>query len=147
MTNSLGRVYAITLAIVVFFLSWAVIAARPWVSAPEAKTDPRIAALNARERTLRKDAVEIRAIVQKRWAVYQAQLVRRKHVIAVRKKAQQVLLAQQALAARQAQIVQASAPSSTPTYHSAPHSAPAPSAPIVRVAPPAAPPVTHTKTS
>jgi hypothetical protein len=141
MTSSLGRVYAITLAIVVFFLSWAVIAARPWVRAPEAKTDPRIAALNARERTLRKDAVEIRAIVQKRWAVYQAQLVRRKHLIAVRKKAQQAFLAQQALAARQAQVVQRApqAPSS--------QAASAPSAPIVRVAPPAAPPVTHTKTS
>ena len=143
MTNNFGRVYAITLAIVVFFLSWAIIAARPWVSAPEAKTDPRIAALNARERRLRKDAVEIRAIVQKRWTVYHSQLVRRKHLIAVRKKAQQVFLAQQALAARQAQVVRSSAPSSAPSYHSAP----APSAPIVRVAPPAAPPVTKTKTS
>ena len=54
MTNNLGRVYAITLAILVFFLSWAAIAARPWVSAPEAKTDPRIVALSARERKLRK---------------------------------------------------------------------------------------------
>jgi len=36
MTSNLGRVYAITLATVVFFLSWAIIAARPWVSAPEA---------------------------------------------------------------------------------------------------------------
>jgi hypothetical protein len=140
MTNNLGRVYAITLAIVVFFLSWAVIAARPWVSAPEAKTDPRIAALNARERRLRKDAVEIRAIVQKRWAVYQAQLVRRKQLIAVRKKAQQALLARQALLAQQAQarVVQ-QAPSRS--------AAPAPSAPIVRVAPPASPPATHTKSS
>lgn len=138
MTSNLGRVYAIALAIVVFFLTWAVIAARPWVSAPEAKTDPRIAALNARERRLRKDAVEIRAIVQKRWAVYQAQLVRRKQLIAVRKKAQQALLAQQALAARQAQVVQR-APSS--------QAAPAPSAPIVRVAPPASPPATQTKSS
>ena len=140
MTNNLGRVYAITLAIVVFFLSWAVIAARPWVSAPKAKTDPRITALNARERGLRKDAVEIRAIVQKRWAVYQAQLVRRKQLIAVRKKAQQALLARQALLAQQAQarVVQ-QAPSRS--------AAPAPSAPIVRVAPPASPPATHTKSS
>jgi hypothetical protein len=150
MTNNFGRVYAITLTIVVFFLSWAIIAARPWVSAPEAKTDPRIAALNVRERRLHKDAVEIRTIVQKRWTVYHSQLVRRKHLIAVRKKAQQAYLAQQALAAQRAQVFQASAPSSTPSYHSAPApSAPAPSAPIVRVAPPAAPapPATHTKTS
>jgi hypothetical protein len=145
MTSNLGRVYAITLAIFVFFLSWAIIAARPCVSAPEAKTDPRILALNAREQRLRRDAVEIRAIVQKRWTVYRAQLVRRKHQIVLRKKAQQKLLAQQALAAQQAQVVR-SAPSS-PTYHSAAPAPSAPSAPIVRVAPPAAPPATKTKTS
>ena len=139
MTSNLGRVYAITLGIVVFFLSWAVIAARPWVSAAAAKTDPRIVALNAREQKLRKDAAEISAIVQKRWKVYNAQLVRRKHMIAVRKKA---LQAQQALAAQQARVYVRSAPQA-PAYHAAS----APSAPIVRVAPPAAPPATHTKTS
>jgi hypothetical protein len=140
MTSNLGRVYAITLAIFVFFLAWAIIAARPWVSAPEAKTDPRILALNAREQKLRRDAVEIRAIVQKRWTIYQAQIVRRKHLFVVRKKAQQALLAQQALAAQQAQVrVVQQAPSSQP--------APAPSAPIVRVAPPATPPATKTKSS
>ena len=48
MTNTLARSYVIALAILVFFLSWAVIAARPWVLAPEANTDPRIVALNAR---------------------------------------------------------------------------------------------------
>ncbi len=136
MTNSLGRVYAITAAIVVFFLSWAIIAARPWVSAPEAKTDPRILALNSRERRLNKDAIAIRAIVQKRWTVYRARLVKRKQQIAAAKKAQQALLAQQA------RVAQSSAPS-TPTYRSTA----APSAPIVRVAPPAAPPATKTKTS
>jgi len=141
MTNGLGRVYAISAAIVVFFLSWAVIAARPWVEAPTAKVDPRLVALDARERNLRKDAVQIRAIVQKRWALYHTQLVRRKHLIAVRKKAQ-------AAAAQQALIAQRSVVRSVPSY-SAPssHVASAPSAPIVRVAPPAAPPATHTKTS
>ena len=142
MTNGLGRIYAIAAATFVFFLSWAVIAARPWVEAPAAKADPRLAALDARERRLRKDAVEINAIVQKRWNVYRVQLVRRKHLIVVRKKAQQALLAQQALAAQQVRVVQ-QASASTPTYHAAS----APSAPIVRVAPSAAPPATHTKTS
>ena len=146
MTSGLGRSYAISAAIVVFFLSWAVIAARPWVEAPAAKTDPRLTALDQRERRLRKDAVEIRAIVQKRWTVYRAQLVRRKQLIVVRKKAQQALLAQQALAAQRTQVVQ-----QAPSYHAASqstsHSASAPAAPIVRVAPPAAPPATQTKTS
>ncbi len=137
MTNGLGRIYAITLAIVVFFLSWAVIAARPWVEAPAAKTDPRIVALDARERKLHKEAIAVRAIVQKRWNVYHARLTRRKRLIAVRKKAQQALATQQALVARQTRVVQSTSSS---------QSAPAPSAPIVRVAP-ASPPATQTKTS
>ena len=141
MTNGLGRIYAIAAAIVVFFLSWAVIAAKPWVEAPKAKVDPRLAALDVRERKLRQDAVQINAIVQKRWNVYQAQLVRREQQIATRKK---LIAAQHALAAQQAQVVQSSAPSYTP----ASHAAAAPSAPVVRVvAPPAAPPATQTKTS
>jgi len=144
MTSNIGRAYAISLAVVVFFLSWAVIAARPWVSAPEAKTDPRILALSARERKLHADAIQVKAIVQKRWALYQAQLIRRKHQIAARKKAQQVLLAQQqATAAQQARYVAPAAPSSSASHAAAP----APSAPIVRVAPPSAPPATQTKTS
>ncbi len=140
MTNHLGRSYAISLSILVFFLAWAVIAAKPWVQAPTAKTDPRILALNARENRLRRDATEIRAIVQKRWAVYHAQLVTRKHQIAARKKAQQALLARQTFAAQQApaQVVQQA--------QSTQSAAPAPSAPVVRVAP-AAPPATQTKTS
>lgn len=145
MTNNLGRLYATSLAVVVFFLSWAVIAASPWVSAPEAKTDPRILALDARERRLNRDAVQIRAIVQKRWTVYQTRLVRRKHTIAVRKKAQRVFVAQQALAAQQPHYVSSAPSSAASPQRSA--SAPAPSAPIVRVAPPAAPPATQTKTS
>jgi hypothetical protein len=140
MTSGLGRIYAIALATVVFFLAWAVIAARPWVETPDAKTDPRIAALDAREHRLRKDAIEIRAIVQKRWTVYRAELATRKHLIAARKKAEQALLAKQTLLASQTRVVQQApqAPSSQP--------APAPSAPIVRVAP-ASPPATHTKSS
>jgi ABC-type protease/lipase transport system fused ATPase/permease subunit len=144
MTSGLGRIYAIAAAIVVFFLSWAIIAARPWVQAPEAKADHRLAALDQRERRLRNDAVAINAIVQKRWNVYHAQLVQRKHQIAARKKAQ-------AAAARAVQIAQQQAAAQpAPSYYAAPstsHAAPAPSAPIVRVAPPAAPPATHTKTS
>jgi hypothetical protein len=125
MTSGLGRIYAIAAAIVVFFLSWAIIAARPWVQAPEAKADHRLAALDQRN-------------------VYHAQLVQRKHQIAARKKAQ-------AAAARAVQIAQQQAAAQpAPSYYAAPstsHAAPAPSAPIVRVAPPAAPPATHTKTS
>jgi hypothetical protein len=132
MTSALGRVYAITLAIIVFFLAWAVIAARPWVEPPTARTDPRIAALDARERRLRADAVKINALVKKRWTVYRAALAKRKRQIAAVKQAQN------AQAARAAQAVQAT-PAAPVTRSSAP------AAPIVRVTP--APPATSTKTS
>lgn len=132
MTSALGRVYAISLAIIVFFLAWAVIAARPWAEPPTAKTDPRIVALNVRERRLRADAVKINALVKKRWAVYRVALAKRKHQIAAVNKAQ-------AARAAQAQVVQAA--QTAPATHSAAPSAP----PVVRVTP--APPATSTKTS
>lgn len=132
MTSALGRVYAITLAIIVFFLAWAVLAARPWVEPPTAKTDPRIMALDARERRLRADAVKINALVKKRWAVYRVALAKRKHQIAAVNKAQ---------AARAAQAQVAQAAQTAPATHSAAPSAP----PVVRVTP--APPATSTKTS
>jgi hypothetical protein len=126
MTSSLGRIYAIVLTVIVFFLAWAVIAARPWVETPEAKTDPRIAALNARERRLRKDAVEINAIVKKRWAVYRVALAKRKRQIAALKRAQKAQAARAAQAAQAAPVAAASPP-------------------IVRVVPAA--PATSTRTS
>ena len=85
-TSNLGRLYATALAMVVFFFAWAVIAARPWVPENEGKQDPRLVALNVREQRLRKDAVMIKKIVNKRWATYRVALTKRKHLIAVRAK-------------------------------------------------------------
>ena len=78
-TSHTGRLYATAFALVVFFLAWAVIAARPWVSAAP---DPRLAVLSARERQLRRESVVIRRIVQHRWAVYRVQLRARRAQIA-----------------------------------------------------------------
>ncbi|MHB8059610.1 MAG: hypothetical protein ACYDHO_02100 [Gaiellaceae bacterium] len=144
MTSALGRVYTITLSIIVFFLAWAVIAARPWVEPVTPRTDPRIAALDARERRLRADAVKINALVKKRWTVYRVSLVKRKHQIAAVKQAQRAQAVRAAQAAQAAQATQSqvvSAAPSAPATHSA---APAPP-PVVRVTP--APPATSTKTS
>lgn len=132
MTSALGRVYAISLSIIVFFLAWAVIAARPWVEAPTARIDPRIVALNVRERKLRAEAVKINALVKKRWTVYRVALAKRKRQIAAVKQAQK------AQATRAAQAVYAT--QAAPVTRSS-----APSAPVVRVTP--APPATSTKTS
>ncbi|MGD0274264.1 MAG: hypothetical protein ABSB96_11110 [Gaiellaceae bacterium] len=133
MTNGLGRLYATALTMVVFFVAWAVIAARPWVPENEGKQDPRLVALNARELKLRQDAIAIKKIVDKRWVTYRVELARRKHLIAVR--AKQNAARAQAQAVRQIQ-----------TYQQSSQSAAVPSAPVVRVAP-AAPAATQTRTS
>ena len=132
MTNNLGRLYATALAVVIFFVAWAVIAARPWV--PDgSKQDPRLAALNTREQKLRQDAIAIKKIVDRRWATYKVELAQRKHLIAVR------VQQNAARAQAQAQVVRQVQTYRQPSYR-------APSAPIVRVAP-SAPAATHTKTS
>jgi hypothetical protein len=135
MTNGFGRLYVTVLAAIVFFLAWAVIAARPWVPENEGKQDPRLVALTAREQRLRQDAIAIKKIVDKRWATYRVELANRKHLIAVRAQQNAARAQAQAQAVRQVQ-----------TYQQSSQSAAVSSAPIVRVAP-SAPAVTQTKTS
>ena len=71
MISTVGRVYAVAGSIVVFFLTWLLIAAAPW--APQS-TDPRLAALAAREQQLRVESVVVRRIVNDRWAAYHRDL-------------------------------------------------------------------------
>jgi hypothetical protein len=55
MTSPVARLYAAAAAILVFFLSWAGVAARPWVdehSAAASGADPALATLRARERAV-----------------------------------------------------------------------------------------------
>jgi hypothetical protein len=100
MTSHTGRLYAIAIAVVVFFLTWASIAARPWATA---KQDARLAALTVREQRLRHDAVLVQRIVRHRWVVYRHQLARRKAAIA-------------AAQARQRQLAAAAAAASAVSY-------------------------------
>lgn len=79
MTSHAGRIYALALALTVFFLAWAVIAARPWVSAAG---DPRLRALAQREAALRREARTVNAIVTRRFAAYRAALRTRRSAIA-----------------------------------------------------------------
>lgn len=71
MTSHAGRLYALALALVVFFLTWAAIAARPWSSS---STDPRLAALRQREARLRTETRLVDRIVADRWAAYRRAL-------------------------------------------------------------------------
>lgn len=78
MTSHAGRIYALALALVVFFLAWATLAARPWVSAG----DPRLRTLAQREAALRREARIVNAIVAHRFAHYRAALRARQAAIA-----------------------------------------------------------------
>jgi len=135
MTNHVARLYALAAALLVFFVTWAAIAARPWASHSSAKADPRWAALATREHRLRHEAIAVRRVVDRRWRVYQVQLAARKRAISLA-----VRRHQQALAAARAAAVTVSATSSAPSY-----SGSASAAPSVRVV--TLPPLTITRTS
>jgi len=79
MTDTSHRLYAVVIAVVVFFVSWAGVAAKPWATT---KPDPRLAALAQREQTLRADARLVQQVVDRRLAAYQVALRARKAQIA-----------------------------------------------------------------
>lgn len=106
MISHTGRVYAVAVALLVFFLTWAAVAARPWASA---KADPRIAALAVQERRVRHESVVVRRIVHRRWAVYRVKLKQRQAQIAAARQAQQAAVRQ--APAQQSQMAATSAPS------------------------------------
>jgi hypothetical protein len=87
MTSHVGRLYSIALALFVFFLTWVMIGARPW-AASGSQGDPRLAALEKREQRVRRQNVVVQKLVQRRWAVYRAQLRQRRSQIAAANQAQ-----------------------------------------------------------
>jgi hypothetical protein len=95
MTSHVARLYALALALLVFFLTWATVAARPWARSSNGVPSAQLAALTAREQRLRHESLVVQRIVHRRWAVYRAQLKQRQAQIA---------------AAQQAQLAAASAP-------------------------------------
>ena len=79
MTSHSGRLYALTLSLLVFFLAWAVVSAHPWATA---SADPRLRALGIREAQLRHEAKLVRRVVAARWARYRVELKARRAEIA-----------------------------------------------------------------
>lgn len=130
MTSHVGRLYAFALALVVFFLTWATVAAHPWSAHATPRADPRAAALAVRQLRLRHESVVVARIVRRRWAIYRKQLRGREQQIAAVSRAN-------AAAARQAQLAASAAAAAV--------SASAASGPSVRVV--SLPPVTVTRTS
>lgn len=81
-TNHVGRLYSLALALVIFFLAWAVVAARPWSASA---ADPRLKVLASREAQLRREAQLVNRVVARRWTAYRAALHTRQAEIAAAK--------------------------------------------------------------
>jgi uncharacterized MAPEG superfamily protein len=86
-TNAIGRFWAVALALVVFFVLWVVLAAKPWVSS-STPTDPRLAALQAREQKTQNRALAAQQTLNKRWATYRSALIRQKGSLTAQQRAQ-----------------------------------------------------------
>jgi hypothetical protein len=137
MTNHVVRLYALALALLVFFVTWAAIAARPWTSHASSKADPRWAELARRQQLLRHDAIAVRRVVNRRWRVYRIRLAARKRQIATALRTHQ-----QQLAAARSVAATASATPSAPSYSGSSAGGAAPSVRVVTL-----PPITITRTS
>ena len=67
------RLYVFSIALLVFFVLWAMIATRPWAST-RSGPNPALKALTARERHLRHEARVVQQVVHRRWAEYRRRL-------------------------------------------------------------------------
>ena len=135
MTDHVARLYAAVLALVVFFLTWAVVAARPWAEEEAAEKDPRLVALERREARLRRESARVERLVQRRFAAYEVRLRQRKREIAA-------IQAANAAAATVPVAASGSVSSAAPSPSAAPAASPAPSVGVVSL-----PPVTNTSSS
>lgn len=124
------RLYVFSITLLLFFVLWAVIAARPW--AARSGANPALKALNARERHLRHEARVVERAVRRRWAGYRRRLHAREAQI-------------RALERRHAEeLAAAHAAATAPASYSAPASRVVTLPPQVRVVtlPPAGPSTT-----
>ena len=102
MTNHHVRLYGLALALVVFFLGWAVVAAHPWATTT---ADPRLRTLRVRETQLRREAQVVRHVVASRWAHYRVELKVRRAQIASASAAAASAAVSQPVAAGPVQVV------------------------------------------
>lgn len=65
MTNRAGRLYATAVALLVLFLTWAVIAAHPW-AAP--KASPQLQLIALREQALKRETALVNMLLRRRAA-------------------------------------------------------------------------------
>ena len=86
-TNVIGRFWAVAIALVVFFVLWAVLAAKPWVSSG-APADPRLSALQAQQQKTQNRALAAQQTLNKRWAAYRSALMKQKGSLTAQQQAQ-----------------------------------------------------------
>jgi hypothetical protein len=67
------RLYVLSVTLLVFFVLWATIDARPWAAA-RSRASPAVKALAARERHLRYEARVVERAVRRRWVSYRRRL-------------------------------------------------------------------------
>jgi hypothetical protein len=73
MRSPVLRLYVLSITLLLFFVLWMVIAARPWTAA-RSGVSPALKALDARERHLRHEARVVERTVRRRWAGYRRRL-------------------------------------------------------------------------
>ena len=103
MTDHVGRLYVLVAGVLVFFVAWAAVAARPW--APRPARDPRLAALAAREQRLQRESLQVKRVVEQRWATYRVKLRARQAEIATAKQREATARAQLATATPSVRVV------------------------------------------
>jgi hypothetical protein len=74
MTSGVVRAYVVAISLVVFFLAWALVAARPRATAGGSAA----AVLAAREQRLEAESIRVSRLVEQRWARYRAALAARR---------------------------------------------------------------------
>ncbi len=87
MTKTIGRFWAVAVALVVFFILWAVLAAKPWTSSGT-PADPRLTALQVQEQKTQNRALAAQQTLNKRWAAYRSALMRQKGSLTAQQRAQ-----------------------------------------------------------
>ena len=66
MTNHTARLYALAVAILIFFVAWAAVAARPWARTAAPAPDPRVQALIAKQQRVRAEALAVQKVLAAR---------------------------------------------------------------------------------
>ena len=82
MTNHVLRLYTAAVALVVFFVAWAAVAANPWKKNPSSGYAAALTALTAREQRVQQEAAIVQQIVNRRFKTYRAQLATQRRSLA-----------------------------------------------------------------